>query len=139
LSSDVHGKETACGSSNLEYPIIAWFVLLILTLITAACLLYSKLTTIVGVAQSMSDWWRASSSCLSTEQHSSGSSELFHTRASLRYLEYECSMAVVVVTMYVLVVMVSLIGMKLQGTERVNSLYQVQYLLMPKDTQHIQF
>ena len=124
LSNDVNSKETSCGSSNLEYPTIAWFVLSVLVLLTAVCVLYCKVTIAVHILKSVSDWWQT---CLSSVQNSPRG--LYSTLRVIRYLERACSMALILAVLYICVAMMSFITIKLHGgTEHINSSYQVQYL-----------
>ena len=128
LSNDVNSKETTCGSSNLEYPIIAWFVLSVLVLLTAVCVLYCKITITIQALKSVSDWWQTSYRCLSSVQYSPQSTELYHTLYIIHYLERACSTTLILVALYMFVAMLSFIAIKLHGSEYTDSLYQVQYL-----------
>ena len=116
LRNDENSRKTTCGSSYLDYPIIAWLVISVVILITTVYLFYSKLK----IVQSMSEWWRVNFEC-------SYSNELYHTRSAIRYLECGCSMIMILVALYVSIAMTSFIAMKLQGSHS-NSLYQEQYL-----------
>ena len=127
LANDVNSKETACGSSNLEYPIIAWLVLSVLVFLSAVCVIYCKITITIQVLKLVPDWWHTFYRCLSY-RNSSQSTELYHTLHVIRYLECACSMGLLLAVLYMFVAMMSFIAMKLNGTEYIDSLYQVQYL-----------
>ena len=124
LRTDENSKGTECGSSNLEYPFIAWLVALVAIVIVMIYLSYSSLSIAIRVQQHILKWWR--SSC-----RLNISNELCHTMTTIRYLERACSMVVIISLFFVLVVMLSFIGMKLQGRSHTNTLYQVQYLYTP--------
>jgi len=115
-SSDV----TPCGSSNLEYPFIAWLTMLLL-LVAMICLSYFSKQRTAHVQQILSEWLRSSY----VESHIS-SGELHHTMNTISYLDHACSMVVLLIVPFILVVMVSFIVLKLQSHS--NSLYQVQYM-----------
>jgi len=124
LSNDVNSNKTACGSINLLYPVIAWFVLSVVVLLFGVCVLYCKITITIQVLKLVSDWWRASYRCLSSIQYK----ELYHTQGVIQYLERACTMALILVALYMFIAMMSFIAIKLHGTDHINSLYQVQYL-----------
>ena len=126
LVHDEYSSSIPCGSSNLEVPLVTWLVLMALMLIAVIYLLYcSKISIIVQVQHLVSGWWSISSRLLSPADASSNSDNLYHTRSTIRYLDYACSMTLLLAVLLTLVVMMSYIGMKLRRTD---VLYQVQYL-----------
>jgi hypothetical protein len=120
IVNDVSDNVTPCGSSNLEYPFIAWLTM-ILSLVAMICLSYFSKHKVARVQQILSVWLRSSyvSNVISTR-------ELHHTMNTISYLDHACSMVVILIVPLVLVVMVSYIVLKLQSHS--NSLYQVQYM-----------
>ena len=121
LLNDEMSNVTPCGSSNLEYPFIAWIAMLLLAVIVAICLSYFSKRKTVRVQQFLSDWLNSA-----YVESRNSSSELYHTMNTMSFLDHACSMVVVLIVLFVIVVMISFIVIKLQTD--VNSLYQVQYL-----------
>ena len=123
LSTDEHSSETPCGSSNLEYPYIEWLVVSVSLVAATILFTYAGKRVSIRVQNYISEWWSA---C-----RLSSRKELYHTMTTMSYLEATCSMVVVLSVLFVLVVMVSFICLKLEGTGHTYSLYQVQYLYTP--------
>ena len=122
LHNDENSKVTPCGSSNLEYPFIAWLTMSIAVVIVAVYLSYSNACITVRIKQHMSEWW--STAC---RLNVASSNELYHTLSAVKYLDHACSMVIVLIVLFVMVVMMSFILIK-QSRGYGNSLYQVQYL-----------
>ena len=121
LHNDINSKETACGSTNLEYPFIAWLVMSVAVLIAFICVYCSRTIIAVRMQQHVLEWW-------GTARQQRGSKELYQTMATITFLESTCSMVIIISVLFVLGVMMSYICMKSQSGSHSNSLYQVQYM-----------
>ena len=131
LRNDVSSEETACGSSNLEHPFIAWLVLTAVTLVVMVVVRYSREDIIIRIRHYTFEWWETSCRCLSPIAGTSDAAimdGLYHTKCAMRYLTCACSMSIILTSFFVLIVMMSFIATKLHGTSHINSLYQIQYL-----------
>lgn len=118
LVNDETSNETECGSSNLAYPLISWLLLSVSIMFLAICIFYSKIGSIVRIGRYIMEWWSA------TYQYSQ---MIPSTMNAIRFLECASSMAVILAASFVLLVMMSILAIKLQGSS-INTLYQVQYL-----------
>ena len=125
LSNDASSRTTSCGSSNLEYPFIAWFVMSIFVVVIATCLPYFSTNITKNVKRLLSEWWDIAAD----RSNGINRTELYHTRSTISYLDHASSTAVILILLFVLVAMVSFIVIKLQSNGYANySMYQVQYL-----------
>ena len=122
LSNSESSAEVSCGSSNLDFPFIVWLVLVSTAVVLAAVFMHC---TLVSTQNKQLLGWSQSYQHISLK---SESNDIYHTVNTMNYLEHACSMSLVLSTVFVLVAMMSWIGVKLNGKNGINSLYQVQYL-----------
>lgn len=122
LLNDQNSRVTPCGSRNLVSTTITWLAILLFVVIVVILLNFktsADSTSIVfQTKQFIAVWWGKAYI----------KSELYHAMSTLSYLDYACSMIVILVLLFVVVFMMSFIVIKLQGRDYANSLYQVQYL-----------
>ena len=119
-NSDARSGVT-CGSQNLEYPMYAWIVLVILSVVVVVILIWYN----NDMREKLIEW----SKILYQQQslrHTS--STLIHTMTTVDSLGRVCSMMIVSTVMFIVVVLTSYLAMKLGGTVHVNNYYQQQYL-----------
>ena len=132
LLNDLSADKVSCGSTELNIPFIAWLVILSAMLILLfsmwyTILKYVSVSVLIYAKKEISQWWEIYHRYLSLPESASDADilALYHTRNALNILERACSVSLIVLVIYIVVVMITFIGLKATTG---NGMYTCQYL-----------